>query len=237
MMFEQDLRNNAVIFRDHFRPYHERMLELIALAEASGIGTTWKDIGRNIDAVLQGGEVIIRENYGRAANKTRIVWNPTDGVVDYFLDQINRRMTCGGFIRKSIHIHVNQSAYFVERIQRTINRKDPQGTAAIYERMTLIDGAWYMSSPLCQSIAASGCDIRGHRLFPFTNFEETWHPVELDESKLARPIHTYLAPDEKFLSNGFEWFIDRKSGMGMGACHLVRVPAWLAKFLPPPATH
>lgn len=235
-MIEQELRVNTVIFRDYFLPYQEKMFELIELAKAKRVCTKWKDIGKNIDAVFQRGEVIIRENYGRAANKVRIFWNPADGVIDFYSDKFNRRMAWRDFISEAVRIHLDQGVYYVERIQRTINRKDPQGTEAVYECMTLVDGAWHKSARLYQSIAASGYDTRGDRLFPFTDFEKTWYPVELDESKPPRPIRTFLTPDEEFFCNGFDWYIQRPNARGF--YDLRRVPAWLAEHLPaPPAAH
>jgi hypothetical protein len=222
-MADLEQRVNAVIFKDHFLPHHENMFELIGSVKS-------RSLAKNTDAVLQNGTVIIRENYGRAANKTRIFWNPTEGVIDYFFDRINRRMAWDNFISASVHIHLDQELYFVERVQRTIDRKDPQGTGAIYDKMTLIDGVWHAPSPLHQSVALSGYNTRAHRLFPFTNFEQTWHSVEV----FARPILTYLAPDERFMSNTFEWFIERTGSDGRSQLGLRRVPTWLAELLPSP---
>jgi hypothetical protein len=230
VMSERALRVNAVIFRDHLSTHHEKMFELIDRVKSKRVGNTWKDIAKNTDAVLQNGIVIIRENYGRAANKTRIFWNPTDGVIDYFFDRINRRMAWDDFISESVHIHLDQELYFVERIQRTIDRNDPQGTAAVYETMTLIDGAWYMPAPLYQSVALSGYNTRAHRFFPFTDFENTWHSVEV----VSRPIRTCLAPDERFMSNRVEWFIELVGADGRSQLGLRRAPTWLAELLPSP---
>lgn len=222
-MNDQERRVNAVYFKDNFLPQHNKMFGLIESVKS-------RSINKNTEAFLQNGTVIIRENYGRAANKTRIFWNPTDGVIDYFFDRINRRMAWDNYISESVHIHLDEELYFVERVHRTINRNDPQGTGAMYEKMTLIDGTWHAPAPLHQSVALSGYNTRAHRLFPFTDFEQNWHSVEV----VARPISTCLAPDERFISNTLEWFIERTGSDGRSQLGLRRVPAWLAQLLPSP---
>lgn len=174
--------------------------------------------------------VTVFHNYGQN-KRTRLFWNPSTGLVDYFYDSFNRRKAFDDFIDESIHMRVAGDASFVKRINRTIDHKDRRNVCARYDRINFLTetGICWDVDPLFQRIEKSNYLERSFRLFHYFDIEATWQKTRSPEM--------YLAPGESFTFNGVNWFIQRPSVRYAYFTDLRRVPAWLAELLPPPATH